>query len=514
MSVMQRIVDFFTRKSTIAKGGGDKAISKQKAVGKMTARERIAGLLDVGSFHEYDLFVEHNCRDFGMDNKELAADGVITGSGTIGGRPVCIYAQDFTVAGGSLGLMHARKITKIMDHAVKMGIPIIGINDSGGARIQEGVNSLAGYGDIFYRNTLASGVVPQVSVVLGPCAGGAVYSPALTDFVFVVDQISKMFITGPEVVKTVLGEEISMEDLGGARVQAELAGNAHFFAKSEKECFEQIRKLFDYLPDSNREKAPVTASKNPQGIYKIEALIPKDSKVPFDVRDIVRAVVDDSDFFEVQELFASNAVIGFARVDGQSVGIIGNQAMVLAGCLDVDASDKIARFVRFCDSFNIPLLTFVDIPGYLPGSDQEHAGVIRHGAKVLYAYSEATVPKISVILRKAYGGGYIAMCSHHLRADFVFAWPTAEIAVMGPEGAANIIFRNEIMAAKHPEELRKLKVKEYTDKFANPYVAASSGYVDAVIAPEETRAYIAHALKVTRNKEEVRPARKHGIPPF
>ena len=514
MAVMQRIVDFFTKKSNISKGGGEQAISKQKATGKMTARERIAALLDEGSFHEYDLFVEHNCRDFGMDNKELAADGVITGSGTIGGRPICIYAQDFTVAGGSLGLMHARKITKIMDHAVKMGMPVIGINDSGGARIQEGVNSLAGYGEIFYRNTQASGVVPQISVILGPCAGGAVYSPALTDFVFVVDQISKMFITGPEVVKTVLGEEISMEDLGGARVQAELAGNAHFFAKSEKECFEQIRKLFNFLPNSNREKPPIAESKMPHETYQIERLIPKDSKVPFDVRDIVRALVDNSEFFEVQELFAANAIIGFGHIDGQSVGIIGNQALVLAGVLDVDASDKIARFIRFCDSFNIPLVTLVDIPGYLPGSDQEHAGVIRHGAKVLYAYSEATVPKITLILRKAYGGGYIAMCSHHLRADFVFAWPTAEIAVMGPEGAANIIFRSEIMSAKHPEEMRKLKVKEYTDKFANPYVAASNGYVDAVIAPEESRAYLTHALKVTRNKEEGRPSRKHGIPPF
>jgi methylmalonyl-CoA decarboxylase subunit alpha len=514
MSVMQRFRDFFHKKSTIAKGGGDQAISKQKAVGKMTARERIAALLDEGSFHEYDLFVEHNCRDFGMSNKELAADGVITGSGTIGGRPVCIYAQDFTVAGGSLGLMHARKITKILDHATKMGTPVIGINDSGGARIQEGVNSLAGYGDIFYRNTLASGVIPQLSVILGPCAGGAVYSPALTDFVFVVDQISKMFITGPEVVKTVLGEEISMEELGGARVQAEMAGNAHFFSKSEKECFEQIRKLFSYLPDNNRQKAQGIEPKEPKPTYKLEDLIPKDSKIPFDVRDIVRALVDDSEFFEVQEMFAANAVIGFSRINGETVGVIGNQALVLAGVLDIDASDKIARFVRFCDSFNIPLVTLVDIPGYLPGSDQEHNGVIRHGAKVLYAYSEATVPKITLILRKAYGGGYIAMCSHHLRADFVFAWPTAEIAVMGPEGAANIIFRNEIMAAKNPEELRKLKVKEYTDKFANPYVAASNGYVDAVIAPEETRAYIAHALKVTRNKEESRPARKHGIPPF
>ncbi len=514
MTFMQRLVDFFSKKSTISKGGGDQAISKQKAGGKMTARERIAALLDEGSFHEYDLFVEHNCRDFGMDEKELAADGVITGSGTIGGRMVCIYAQDFTVAGGSLGLMHARKITKIMDHAIKMGIPVIGINDSGGARIQEGVNSLAGYGEIFYRNTVASGVVPQISVILGPCAGGAVYSPALTDFVFVVNQISKMFITGPEVVKTVLGEEISMEDLGGARVQVEMAGNAHFFANTEKECFEQIRKLLSFLPDSNRQKAHAIDKRDPDLFHKIENLIPKDSKVPFDMRDIVRSLVDGSEFFEVQELFAPNAITGFSRINGETVGIIGNQALVLAGVLDIDASDKIARFVRFCDSFNIPLLTLVDIPGYLPGSDQEHGGVIRHGAKVLYAYSEATVPKITVILRKAYGGGYIAMCSHHLRADFVFAWPTAEIAVMGPEGAANIIFRNEIMSAKKPDEMRKLKVKEYTDKFANPYVAASNGYVDAVIAPEETRAYIVHALKITRNKEEIRPVRKHGVPPF
>ena len=514
MSFTQRIIDFFTRKSTASKGGGDKAISKQKAGGKLTARERIEALLDPGSFHEYDLFVQHKCKDFGMDGKELAADGVITGTGTIAGKPVCIYAQDFTVAGGSLGNMHARKITKVMDHAINLGIPIIGINDSGGARIQEGVNSLAGYGEIFYRNTLASGVVPQISVILGPCAGGAVYSPALTDFVFVVDNISKMFITGPEVVKTVLGEEISMEDLGGARVQAETAGNAHFFSNSELECFDQIRKLVSYLPDSSRNKAAIIEQKKPKHSYRIDELIPKDSKIPFDVRDIVRSLVDESEFLEVQELFAPNAITGFARINGETVGIVGNQALVLAGVLDIDASDKIARFIRFCDAFNIPLVTLVDIPGYLPGSDQEHAGVIRHGAKVLYAYSEATVPKITVILRKAYGGGYIAMCSNHLRADFVFAWPTAEIAVMGPEGAANIIFRSEIMAAENPDEMRKIKVKEYTDKFANPYVAASSGYVDAVITPEETRAYLIHALKVTRNKEEARPDRKHGVPPF
>ena len=514
MSFKQRNADFVSRKSTLVQGGGEKALGKQKANGKMNARERIAALLDEGSFQEYDLFVEHKCKDFGMADKELAADGVVTGSGTINGRPVCIYAQDFTVAGGSLGLMHARKITKVMDHAIRMGVPIIGINDSGGARIQEGVNSLAGYGEIFYRNTLASGVVPQISVILGPCAGGAVYSPALTDFVFVVDQISKMFITGPEVVKTVLGEEISMEDLGGARVQAEIAGNAHFFANSELDCFAQIRALVDYLPDSNRAKVPLVAPKAPKPEYQIDALIPKDSKIPFDVRDIVRALVDDSEFFEVQELFAPNAITGFARIEGETVGIVGNQALFLAGVLDIDASDKIARFIRFCDAFSIPLLTLMDIPGYLPGSDQEHNGVIRHGAKVLYAYSEASVPKITVILRKAYGGGYIAMCSHHLRADFVFAWPTAEIAVMGPEGAANIIFRSEIMAAENPDEMRKQKVKEYTDKFANPYVAASSGYVDAVITPEETRASVAHALRLSRNKEETRPQRKHGVPPF
>lgn len=514
MSSQERINDFQTRQAKVAKGGGDKAIDKQHASGKKTARERIATLLDTGSFHEYDLFVEHQCKDFGMQDKSLAADGVVTGSGTINGRPVCIYAQDFTVAGGSLGLAHARKITKVMDHAINLGIPIIGINDSGGARIQEGVNSLAGYGEIFYRNTLASGVIPQISVILGPCAGGAVYSPALTDFVFVVDGVSKMFITGPEVVKTVLGEEISMEDLGGARVQAETSGNAHFFAESEEQCFAQIKTLFNYLPTSNRQKAAIVEAKAPKASYEIEKLIPKDSKIPFDVRDIVRSLVDDSEFLEVYELFAPNAVIGFARIQGETVGIICNQALVLAGVLDIDASDKIARFIRFCDSFSIPLVTLVDIPGYLPGSDQEHAGVIRHGAKVLYAYSEASVPKISVILRKAYGGGYIAMCSNHLRADFVFAWPTAEIAVMGPEGAANIIFRSEIMAAENPDEMRKLKVKEYTDKFANPYVAASAGYVDAVINPEETRGYLIHALEVTRNKQETRPARKHGTPPF
>ena len=458
MSLRQKTLDLRRRMKGAAQGGGEKAVEKQKAIGKLTARERILAILDHGSFHEYDLFVEHAGKDFDMDKKYLPGDGVITGTGTISGYPICIYAQDFTVAGGSLGYMHAKKICKIMDHAMKLKVPLIGINDSGGARIQEGVNSLAGYGEIFYRNTMASGVIPQISVILGPCAGGAVYSPALTDFVFVVDKISKMFITGPEVIKTVLGEEISMEDLGGALVHAEITGNAHFFAESEVECFEQIKRLVSFIPWNNTKKAESFTSKLPKSKYfKIDEAFPTDPMQPYDIRNIIKAICDESDFFEVQEKFAANIVIGFARMNGQTVGFVANQPNVLAGVLDVDSSDKAARFIRFCDAFNIPLITLVDLPGYLPGVDQEHAGVIRHGAKVLYAYSEATVPKVTIILRKAYGGGYIAMCSNHLRADFVFAWPTAEIAVMGPEGAANIIFRSEILAAENPEEMRQKK---------------------------------------------------------
>jgi acetyl-CoA carboxylase carboxyltransferase component len=401
-----------------------------------------------------------------------------------------------------------------MDHALKMRVPLIGINDSGGARIQEGVNSLAGYGEIFYRNTLASGVIPQISVILGPCAGGAVYSPALTDFVFVVDNISKMFITGPNVIKTVLGEEISMEELGGARVHAEITGNAHFFAKSELECFDKLKKLISFIPWNNSTKAKVFPPKEPKFKGKIEDIIPSDPKQPYDVRDIVRAIVDDSDFFEIQELFAPNIVIGFGRMNGQTVGFVANQPLVLAGVLDCDSSDKAARFIRFCDAFNIPIITLEDMPGYLPGVDQEHAGVIRHGAKVLYAYSEASVPKVTVILRKAYGGGYIAMNSRHLGADFMFAWPTAEIAVMGPEGAANIIFKKEIEEAEDPDKMRQLKVQEYIERFANPYVAAAKGYIDSVIEPSETRALLLHAIEVSTNKVDPRPTKKHGIPPF
>ena len=514
MALKSKIKELQERREKLLRGGGEQAIEKQKALGKRTARERIMALLDEGSFNEYDLFVEHDARDFDMDKKTLPSDGVIIGTGTIFGAPVAIYAQDFTVAGGSLGLMHSRKITKIMDHALKMKMPLIGINDSGGARIQEGVNSLAGYGEIFFRNTLSSGVIPQISVILGPCAGGAVYSPALTDFVFVVDNISKMFITGPEVIKTVLGEEISMEDLGGARVHSKITGNAHFFSSSEEECFAQIKKLITFIPWHNGQKARTADTAEPDPGFNIDKIVPDDPTLPYDVKDVIKSTVDNSDFFEIMENYARNIVIGFGRIGGRTAGVVANQPLEMAGVLDVDSSDKAARFIRYCDAFNIPIITFVDVPGYLPGIDQEHAGVIRHGAKVLYAYSEATVPKITVILRKAYGGGYIAMASRHLRSDFVFAWPTAEIAVMGPEGAANIIFRKEIMSSDDPDGTRRLKIEEYKKMFANPYVAASRGYVDAVIEPSETRRSLLHSLAVSENKMIQVPEKKHGLPPF
>ncbi len=510
----KKITELQERTAKVLQGGGNEAIAKQIAMGKLPARERISKILDSNSFYEYDMFIEHDAREFGMENKSLAGDGVVIGTGTINGKPVAIYAQDFTVAGGSLGSMHARKITKIMDYALRMRIPLIGINDSGGARIQEGVNSLAGYGEIFFRNTLASGVIPQISVILGPCAGGAVYSPALTDYVFVVDKISKMFITGPEVIKSVLGEEIDMESLGGARVHCETTGNAHFFAESEEECFNQIKELLSYLPSNNTQKPEITKSEEPNKKFRIEKVVPVEPTSPYDVRDVIRALTDKSEFIEIQELWAPNIVIGYGRMDGRTVGFVANQPLYLAGVLDCDSSDKAARFIRYCDAFEIPIITLEDMPGYLPGVDQEHAGVIRHGAKLLYAYSEASVPKVTIILRKAYGGGYIAMNSRHLRADFVFAWPTAEIAVMGPEGAANIIFKKEIMEAENPNEMRKLKVQEYKDKFANPYVAAAKGYIDSVITPSETRKFIIHALTISKDKVLKRPAKKHGIPPF
>jgi methylmalonyl-CoA decarboxylase subunit alpha len=514
MAINKKIKELQEKREKMLLGGGELAIEKQKALGKRTARERIMALLDADSFIEYDLFVEHDARDFDMAKKSLPSDGVIIGSGTIYGAPVAIFAQDFTVAGGSLGLMHSRKITKIMDHALKMRMPLIGINDSGGARIQEGVNSLAGYGEIFFRNTISSGVIPQISVILGPCAGGAVYSPALTDFVFVVDNISKMFITGPEVIKTVLGEEISMEELGGARVHSEITGNAHFFASTEEECFDQIKKLITFIPWNNGQKARAFEPGEPKREYNIEKIVPDDPTLPYDVKDVIRSIVDNSDFFEIMELYAKNIVIGFGRMGGRTTGFVANQPLEMAGVLDVDSSDKAARFIRYCDAFNIPIITLVDLPGYLPGVDQEHAGVIRHGAKVLYAYSEATVPKLTVIIRKAYGGGYIAMSSRHLRADFVFAWPSAEIAVMGPEGAANIIFRKEILSSDDPDGTRRQKVEEYKEKFANPYVAASRGYVDAVIEPSETRRFLIHSLNASENKTIQMPEKKHGLPPL
>lgn len=515
MSLLSRKISELQERTAIAvQGGGEKAIAKQIAMGKLPARERISKLLDPDSFYEYDLFIEHDAREFGMEKKTLAGDGVVIGTGMINGKPVAIYAQDFTVAGGSLGSMHARKITKIMDYAMRMRIPLIGINDSGGARIQEGVNSLAGYGEIFFRNTMASGVIPQISVILGPCAGGAVYSPALTDYVFVVDKISKMFITGPEVIKSVLGEEIDMESLGGARVHSEITGNAHFFSESEEECFAQIKELLSYIPAHNSEKPAPIKSREPLKKFRIGEIVPEEPTKPYDVRDVIRSLTDGSEFFEIQEKWASNIVIGYGRIEGRTVGFVANQPLVLAGVLDCDSSDKAARFIRYCDAFEIPIVTLEDMPGYLPGVDQEHAGVIRHGAKLLYAYSEASVPKITIILRKAYGGGYIAMNSRHLRADFVFAWPMAEIAVMGPEGAANIIFRKEIMEAEDSDAMRRQKVQEYKDKFANPYVAASKGYIDSVIDPDDTRKYIAHALKISGDKTLKRPNKKHGIPPF
>jgi acetyl-CoA carboxylase carboxyltransferase component len=510
----KKVLDLRKRMEKVYDGGGAQAIEKQKAMGKLTARERIIELLDAETFQEYDIFVKHDNTDFGMQGKELPGDGVIIGTGEILGQPVAVFAQDFTVAGGSLGYAHARKISKIMDYALNMRIPLIGINDSGGARIQEGVNALAGYGEIFFRNTLSSGVIPQISVILGPCAGGAVYSPALTDFVFVVDKISKMFITGPEVIKTVLGEDISAEALGGARVHAEMTGNAHFFAESEEECFHQIRRLVSMLPPANNKPAEKIEAAQPLKKYNLDKIVPDDPSQPYDVREVIRAIVDNSDFMEVMELFAANAVVGFGRVNGSTVAFVCNQPLVLAGVLDCDSSDKIARFIRFCDSFNIPIITLEDLPGYLPGIDQEHMGVIRHGAKILYAYSESTVPKITIILRKAYGGGYIAMGSRHLRSDFVFAWPGAEIAVMGAEGAANIIFKKEIQEAADPAKMREEKIAEYREKFANPYVAAAKGYIDAVIDPNDTRKFIERALRVSGTKEVKRPMKKHGLPPF
>ena len=491
----------------IRAGGGPKRVAKQHESGKKTARERLDLLLDPGSFVEVDLFAG----DEDIEHLANPGEGVVTGYGTIDGRKVYVFAQDFTVSGGSLSRVHAAKICKVMDLAMKVGAPVIGLNDSGGARIQEGVDALDGYGQIFFRNTIASGVIPQVSAILGPCAGGAVYSPALTDFVFMVSGIGQMFITGPQVIKATTGEDITMEALGGAATHNQVSGVAHFLAHSEEECFYQIRRLLSFLPSNNMEEPPLAPPQDPAGDpQQLLHIIPDDPNKGYDVRDIIRLLVDGGDLFEVHQYYARNAVVGFARLAGRSVGIVANQPNHLAGCLDINASDKISRFVRFCDCFNIPLVTFMDVPGFLPGTAQEFGGIIRHGAKMLYAYSEATVPKITIILRKAYGGAYLAMCASALRADTVLAWPTAEIAVMGPEGAVNIIYRREISEAENPEAMRAKLTQEYRDRFANPYVACSRGYVDDVIEPASSRRALIRAFEALQGKRDVLPPKKHG----
>lgn len=500
----------------LRQGGGEKAIQRQHDRGKMTARERINALLDEKSFVETGMFVKHRSNQFGMDDKIAPGDGVITGYGTIDGRLVCVTAQDFTIIGGSLGEMHADKIVKTQEMALKIGCPIISINDSGGARIQEGVDSLAGYGRIFYNNTKASGVIPQISVIMGPCAGGAVYSPALTDFVFMVDDTSVMFITGPQVIETVTGEEVTAQELGGSMTHNSVSGVAHFRAGDENECFTQIRQLLSYLPQNNLEKAKIYAGADDPNtmLDSLNSLIPADPRTPYDMKGLIYDLADNAEFFEVQPYYAQNMIVGFLRLNGESIGVVANQPRVLAGCLDINASDKASRFIRMCDSFNIPLLTLVDVPGFLPGTEQEYGGIIRHGAKILYAYSEATVPKVTLITRKAYGGAYIGMCSKHLGADIVLGWPNAEIAVMGAEGAANIIFSREIKAADNPEAKRQEKIEEYSESMMNPYVAAARGYLDDVIMPEETRQRLISSFETLREKRVSVAAKKHGNIPL
>jgi acetyl-CoA carboxylase carboxyltransferase component len=497
-------------------GGGKERIDAQHERGKLTARERLELLLDKGSFRETDMFVTHRTHDFDLDQRKYLSDSVVTGWGTIDGRLVYVFSQDFTVFGGSLGEVHAEKICKIMDMAMKNGAPVIGLNDSGGARIQEGVVSLGAYADIFLRNTLASGVIPQISAIMGPCAGGAVYSPALTDLIFMVRRSSYMFITGPNVVKAVTHEDVSFEELGGADVHASTSGVCHYVADSEADCLYMLRVLLSYVPQNNMEDPPFvpTTDDRLRTEEALNDLVPDDPSKPYDIRDAVRLIVDDGVFFEIHENYAQNIVVGFARLGGHSVGIVANQPAVLAGVLDIDSSDKGARFVRFCDSFNIPIITFVDVPGFLPGTSQEHGGIIRHGAKLLYAYCEATVPKITVITRKAYGGAYDVMSSKHIRGDLNLAWPSAELAVMGPEGAVSIIFRKELAKAKDPEKRKKELVKEYREKFANPYIAASRGYLDDVIEPRHTRPRLINALEMLNNKRDDNPPKKHGNIPL
>jgi propionyl-CoA carboxylase beta chain len=516
MSLQDRFDELSRRNQQADEAGGPERIERQHKAGKKTARERLEILLDKGSFAEVDRFVVHQIHDFGMDAQRIPGDGVVTGSGRVHGRPVFAFAQDFTVFGGSLSEAYARKICKIMDLAMKTGVPVIGLNDSGGARIQEGVVSLAGYADIFLRNTLASGVVPQISAVMGPCAGGAVYSPAITDFVFMVKHSSYMFVTGPDVIKAVTHEEVSFEDLGGAVTHGSTSGVAHFAAESEEECLALIRELMTFLPQNNLEDPPARTTTDPVDRVdeELQSVVPDQPNKPYDIKDIVQPVLDDRYFFEVQAGYAPNIVVGFGRLGGRPVGVVANQPAHLAGCLDISASLKAARFVRFCDCFNIPLVTFVDVPGFLPGTAQEFGGIIKHGAKLLYAYCEATVPKLTVITRKAYGGAYDVMSSKHIRGDANFAYPTAEIAVMGPDGAVSILYKREMDAAPDPAKLKDEKAREYREKFANPYAAAERGYIDEVIEPRDTRRRLIQALEVLHTKRDSNPPRKHGNIPL
>ncbi|GCF09712.1 acyl-CoA carboxylase subunit beta [Dictyobacter arantiisoli] len=515
-STQEKIAELHALRTEALRGGGEKRIATQHKKGKLTARERLDLLLDPGSFNELDMFVTHRASDFGLDAQRIPGDGVVTGYGKIDGRLVYVFSQDFTVFGGSLSEAHAEKICKVMDLAMRNGAPVLGLNDSGGARIQEGVVSLGAYADIFLRNTLASGVVPQISAIMGPCAGGAVYSPAITDFIFMVEETSYMFVTGPNVLKSVTHEDVSFEDLGGAQVHNGVSGVAHFACPDEPACMRMIRQLLSYLPSNNLDDPPrITPTDVPDRIASsLNQIIPDHPGKPYDMQEVIQQIVDDGVFFEVQERFAPNIIVGFARLNGRSVGIIAQQPRSLAGVLDINASDKAARFVRFCDCFNIPLITLEDVPGFLPGVGQEHAGIIRHGAKLLYAYCEATVPKITVITRKAYGGAYDVMSSKHIRGDINYAWPTAEIAVMGAEGAVNILFKDEIERAADPELRRKELITEYNVKFANPYISASRGYIDEVIEPAYTRIKLISALEMLKNKRDTNPPKKHGNIPL
>ena len=514
--IEDKIKDLKEREAKILQMGGEKAVAKQKEKGKMTARERLGIFFDPGTFRELDMFVTHRCVHFGMEKLDIPSDGVITGHGLVDGRPVFAFAQDFTARAGSLGEMHSRKICKIMDMALKAGVPFVGMNDSGGARIQEGVDSLSGYGQIFYRNSMSSGVIPQISAIMGPTAGGAVYSPAMTDWVFMVKGSSYMFITGPDVIKSVTGEKITFEELGGAMAHNEKSGVAHFACENDEDAINRIKKLLSYLPSNNMEDPPVvnTGDDPRRTDPALDAIIPDNPNQSYDMKDVIRLIVDNGEIFEPHEWFARNIIVCFARLNGRSIGIIANQPQVLAGCLDIDASDKATRFIRFCDAFNIPIISLVDVPGFLPGIAQEHGGIIRHGAKILYAIAESTVPKVSLIIRKSYGGSFIAMSSKALGYDRVLAYPTAEIAVMGAEGAANIIFRRDIKAAENPEEKRLEKIEEFKQTVMNPFIAAGLGYVDDIIEPRYTRIEMIRSLEMIVRKQEERPAKKHGNIPL